>query len=395
MMEHLPALNEDAVKVSLRMVEEADVYLGVLAYRYGTVPTGYELSITEMEYNHAVEFDKPRLVFFIHEDHPVRANDVETGPGAEKLKALKARIGEERVAAFFKSPEDLRSHVGEALPNLAANLDKTETRPPAASAEETPPPSAASEPHPRVEDIFVGRPGELKQLAAALFPASGRRRPVVVSGMAGVGKSYLLDLFYCENMRNFPGGYVRLALDPANPGSAAELLAALRDRLKLPAGDGAALAARLSMPLMLVHIENADSFSAGRVVGEAAASLPDCVLVISARFRDLGFAAGWHEVEVTPFDSATALAQLRAELGSAAQGQESWPTLVEALGCLPLALHLAAGHLRANPRPEAFLRRLRAKNLALTDADPADPTSRARSRALLSDTFELSLDAQL
>jgi hypothetical protein len=54
---------------------------------------------------------------------------------------------------------------------------------------------------------------------------------------------------------------------------------------------------------------------------------------------------------------------------------------------------LAAGHLRADRRAEAFLRRLRAKKLALTGADPADPTFRQRSRALLSDTFELSLDA--
>jgi hypothetical protein len=45
-------------------------------------------------------------------------------------------------------------------------------------------------------------------------------------------------------------------------------------------------------------------------------------------------------------------------------------------------------------RAEAFLRRLRAKNLALTGADPADPTFRQRSRALLSDTFELSLEAR-
>ena len=63
MMEHLTALNEDPVQASLRMVEEADVYLGILAYRYGTIPSGYNLSITEMEYNRAVELKKPRLVF--------------------------------------------------------------------------------------------------------------------------------------------------------------------------------------------------------------------------------------------------------------------------------------------------------------------------------------------
>ena len=104
MMEHLTALNADAVKASLRMVEEADVCIGILAHRYGTIPTGCELSITEMEYDRAVELDKPRLVFFIHRCHPVVIDDVETGLGADKLKALKARMGEDRVAAFFKSP---------------------------------------------------------------------------------------------------------------------------------------------------------------------------------------------------------------------------------------------------------------------------------------------------
>src|SRR5262249_25021916 len=152
-----------------------------------------------------------------------------------------------------------------------------------------PPKLIASLPHPRVEDIFVGRHAEREQLAAALFPASGSRHPVVVSGMPGVGKSYLVDRFYWENLARFPGGYQRLALDPENPGNAAELLATLRDRLKLPAGAAEVLAARLVTPLTLLHIENADTFAAGGVVGEAAASLPQCALVVSARFRDLGF----------------------------------------------------------------------------------------------------------
>jgi hypothetical protein len=248
-------------------------------------------------------------------------------------------------------------------------------------------------PHPRVEDLFVGRSAEREQLAAALFPATGTRRPVVVSGMAGVGKSYLVDRFFCEHRTQFPGGYLRLALDPDKPATAGDLLSSLRDRLKLPAGDDGALAARLAMPLTLVHLENADTIETGQVAGDLAASLPGCALIFSARLRGLGAGAGWREVLISPFDTATALDQLCAELGDAAPGQDSWPSLAEALGRLPLALHLAAGHLRAGHRAEAFLRRLRAKNLALTGADPADPTFRQRSRALLSDTFELSLDA--
>jgi hypothetical protein len=76
-----------------------------------------------MEYVRAAEWDKPRLIFFIHEDHPVSGKDVEKGSGAAKLEALKERIGNARVAAFFRSPEDLRVHVVEALTMFAKELD--------------------------------------------------------------------------------------------------------------------------------------------------------------------------------------------------------------------------------------------------------------------------------
>lgn len=117
MMEHLTALDADAIKASLDLVDNADVYLGIFAKRYGYVPDGEDISITEMEYNRAVELDKPRLIFFSHEDHLFKSKDVETGDGAAKLEALKERIGKERVAAFFKFREDLRGHVVEALVN--------------------------------------------------------------------------------------------------------------------------------------------------------------------------------------------------------------------------------------------------------------------------------------
>jgi tetratricopeptide (TPR) repeat protein len=121
MMENLTAENANAVEVSLRLVDEADVYIGIFAFRYGFVPdydnpTG--ISITEMEYNRAEERDIPRLIFFMHDDHDLKKSDVETGPGADKLEALKKRIGNQRVAAFFQNKEDLRGHVIQALTQL-------------------------------------------------------------------------------------------------------------------------------------------------------------------------------------------------------------------------------------------------------------------------------------
>jgi tetratricopeptide (TPR) repeat protein len=203
----------------------------------------------------------------------------------------------------------------------------------------------------------------------------------------------LADRFFWENAERFPGGYVRLVLDPEKPASPADLVAILHDRLKLPLGDDEALVMRLQTPLTLVHVENADSFEAGRVVGDLATALPGCPLVISARLRDLGFTAGWGQLPLASFDKATALRQLAAELGADAANQHSWPALATALGYLPLALHLAAGHLRTGYSAAGFLRRLRDSNLALTGIDPADPSFRERSRALLADSFELSLDA--
>jgi tetratricopeptide (TPR) repeat protein len=115
MMEHLPALDAEAISTSLALVDEADIYVGVFAHRYGYVPKGHDISITEMEYNRAVERGIPRLLFLMHDDHPIKAGDVEKGEGAVKLERLKQRLGTERVVNFFKSAEDLRAHVINSL----------------------------------------------------------------------------------------------------------------------------------------------------------------------------------------------------------------------------------------------------------------------------------------
>jgi tetratricopeptide (TPR) repeat protein len=115
MMEHLPASNADAIAESRRLVDKADIYLGIFAFRYGYVPEGGDISITEMEYNRAVERDIPRLIFLMRDDYPIKPSDVERGNGARKLDALKERLKKERVVNSFSSPEDLRGLVIQSL----------------------------------------------------------------------------------------------------------------------------------------------------------------------------------------------------------------------------------------------------------------------------------------
>src|ERR1022692_1519196 len=118
MMEHLDAIDEDAAAASLRMVDEADVYLAILANRYGYVPKGHDVSITEMEYDRAVSRGLPRLVFLIDKAHKITIEDVELGEGAVKLQTLKQRLQTENIVNFFESPTDLRAHAISSLSKL-------------------------------------------------------------------------------------------------------------------------------------------------------------------------------------------------------------------------------------------------------------------------------------
>ncbi len=204
MMENLTARDATAVEVSLEMVAKADLYICILAWRYGFQPPDSGISLTEMEYDRAVELGKPRLVFFIHEDHPVTGRDVEKGAGASKLEALKQRIGTEQVAAFFKSPDDLRAHVVEALATLLKEMEgATEADLTARAAEKmhrrsaipTPPAPYIAHPYTLLQTrALIGRRRQLTLLTDWVADPETevhRARILALVAIGGMGKSAL------------------------------------------------------------------------------------------------------------------------------------------------------------------------------------------------------------
>jgi tetratricopeptide (TPR) repeat protein len=121
MMEHLPANDAEAIAASLKLVDEANIYVGIFAHRYGYVPkmnNPQQISITEIEYNRAVERNIPRLIFVIDKTHALTIDDVEQGAGAAKLKTFKERLQTGNIVNSFKSPDDLRGHVINSLSKL-------------------------------------------------------------------------------------------------------------------------------------------------------------------------------------------------------------------------------------------------------------------------------------
>ena len=125
-MEHWPVSGENPVDLCKRMVEDAEIYLGIYAHRYGWRPDGYDgLSITELEYNWAKPI--PRLCFIMSDKHPWPKEKMEHD-AQDALDRFKTRVKQNQVG-FFTSPEDLKAQVLAALINYIRPTGLSEVTP--------------------------------------------------------------------------------------------------------------------------------------------------------------------------------------------------------------------------------------------------------------------------
>jgi Domain of unknown function (DUF4062) len=114
-LEDLSSTPDKIVSTSLRLVDAADIYLGIFAHRYGFVPPESDVSISELEYDRARSRAIPTLIFLMHEDAPVALREVERGQGAIKLDALKRRLQQQESVSLFKSPTELGGKILQSL----------------------------------------------------------------------------------------------------------------------------------------------------------------------------------------------------------------------------------------------------------------------------------------
>jgi hypothetical protein len=90
--------------------------------RYGSVPDGYDKSMTHIEYDEAQRLELPSLIYILNEDHLIPAKDVETGPGAQKLQDLKEHLKKRHTVSFFTTPEDLHARVMHDVPSQLEHM---------------------------------------------------------------------------------------------------------------------------------------------------------------------------------------------------------------------------------------------------------------------------------
>lgn len=122
-MEHFGSKPGSPVEECLSVVRSCKVYVGVFGMRYGSIPDNHDKSMTHLEYDEAQRLELPTLVYIIDEENqPILPKHVETGPGAEKLRALKNDLKKRHLVSFFTSPQDLRARILHDIPELLKNM---------------------------------------------------------------------------------------------------------------------------------------------------------------------------------------------------------------------------------------------------------------------------------
>lgn len=223
-MDRDSAVDAAAIDYSLSLVDQAEIFVGIMGLRYGYIPVDPErnpkrLSITELEYHRAVKNGAYVLMFLISEDHPVKRGEIETDPDSlKKLNRFRSHVEKHHKIVEFRSVKDLGEKVYQALVSrpvrdfLQDKAEQADTTPTRRKLAHLPTPPRPYFPHTYGLPVeFVGRTRELSLIDSW---AESDSCILVLEALGGVGKSALtwhwLDR-RCENgdrsgIRGFDGG---------------------------------------------------------------------------------------------------------------------------------------------------------------------------------------------
>jgi hypothetical protein len=208
-MEYYVATDQRPVDKCLKDVAEADIYVGIFAFRYGYVPPAEHsnangLSITELEFRHAEKLKKPCLPFVVNESTPwpPKFDDARAAEDkGERVNTFRQYLLTERMASSFSSPHELAALVLSAVARHQEENKKTED----VTRQKTESATAITwdikndgSPYPglmhfnrKYAPVFFGRDAEVVEVLDRMRLPEGRF--FIISGGSGTGKSSLVD----------------------------------------------------------------------------------------------------------------------------------------------------------------------------------------------------------
>ena len=352
-------------------VGRADVYVGIVGFRYGSpVRDDPGRSYTELEFEAAAELGVPRLVFMLDEDAvlPLPRVFLADPEHEGQQAAFRARVmAAGTTVQLVSSPGQLELLLFQALGEIQERTaaDQGGARRAAASGR------VAVRVAPRPA-FLAGREGLLAELDARLAGGS-RPGPGVVAlvGLGGAGKTSVAVEYAHRHLGELGVVWQLTAEESAALAAGfAELAAQLGVRDGDGAGDPVArvhavLARRADWLLVFDNVRRPDAV-AGLVPPGGGGRV-----VLTSQY---GYWPGGQALEVPVLDTATAAGFLLARTSATGAAEEAAAEeLAAELGGLPLALEQAAAYMQATGRGLGeYLGLFRARRLELLGR--GDPT---------------------
>lgn len=110
-MEDFGSRDEQPKDECLRLVKESDLFVGIYAHKYGYVPEGDDISLTEAEYEAATIAGLPRFIYLVDKEHPWLPDNIDEGDQKAKLVHFKSALMTKHICQTFQSEDNLTAKV--------------------------------------------------------------------------------------------------------------------------------------------------------------------------------------------------------------------------------------------------------------------------------------------
>ena len=120
-MEYFATASEDATTLSLKELEQANIYVGIIGHRYGSKPSGRDHSITRLEYERAEELSRTpgrmRLLIYLADENsvPLPPNMIESDALRQAQQEFRRLLAERHTPRRFATPQDLSNWISADL----------------------------------------------------------------------------------------------------------------------------------------------------------------------------------------------------------------------------------------------------------------------------------------
>lgn len=211
-MAYFTARNDLPAAYCRQQVGQADVYVGVIGFRYGSPVTDQpELSYTELEFEWATELEIPRLMFLLDEEPTVALpRQVTFEPQFDdQQQAFRKRVllSAQLTVKWVKSPADLELMLFQALTDLRRDTEaritsglarerRSADRPVARQVKFVNPPPMAAPRYFQDRHVETGLVGE--------FLRNDELRWLTVLGRGGIGKTAMV----CRLLKALEAGHL-------------------------------------------------------------------------------------------------------------------------------------------------------------------------------------------